>query len=83
MKRLDPALITNADGSVDLFFGPRPPLDEAEKTGGAPPYFRLCGRMQRGLDKTWVPDIQSVSSGAPAKELLDCVTRPPDHVERA
>ena len=61
---------TNADGSVDLYFGPKPPAGKPEKNSiktlpgkGWFTYFRLYGPTQPYFDKTWVlPDIEQVKS---------------------
>jgi hypothetical protein len=63
-SRMD--LLTNADGSVDLYIGPdKPAGDKAKnwiqtKAGKAWfPYFRLYSPTQPFLDQTWVlPDIE-------------------------
>jgi len=54
-------LIANADGSVDLFFGPKPPEGkEANWTQTVPgkgwfTIFRLYGPLDAWFDKTWKP----------------------------
>jgi hypothetical protein len=56
----------NADGSVDLYFGPEAPVGKPEKNWiktlpgkGWFTYFRLYGPTQPYFDKTWVlPDIE-------------------------
>jgi len=62
-SRMD--LLVNADGSVDLYFGPVAP--EGKEQNWIPtvankawfPYFRLYSPQQAFLDKTWVlPDIE-------------------------
>jgi len=63
-SRMD--LATNADGSVDIYFGPdKPEGDKAknwiptEAGRGWFPYFRLYSPKQAFLDRTWVlPDIE-------------------------
>ena len=63
-SRMD--LLTNADGSVDLYIGPKKPEGNKAKNwiqtmpGKAWfPYFRLYSPKQAFLDKTWVlPDIE-------------------------
>ena len=57
----------NADGSVDLYFGPRAPAGLAQNwiptlAGKAWfPYFRLYGPTEAHFDGTWVlPDIEKV-----------------------
>ncbi len=59
-------LLTNADGSIDLYIGPKKPEGDKAKnwiqtmSGKAWfPYFRLYSPEQAFLDKTWVlPDIE-------------------------
>jgi hypothetical protein len=60
-------LTANADGSIDLFFGPQPPAGmesnwvqtEAERAWFA--YFRWYGPTQAYYDKSWrLPDIEEV-----------------------
>lgn len=61
-------LMTNADGSVDLYIGPNKPDDNKAKNwiqtmpGKAWfPYFRLYSPKQAFLDRTWIlPDIEKV-----------------------
>jgi hypothetical protein len=60
-------LVQNADGSVDLFFGPTKPAganDNWIKTNpgrGWFPYFRFYGPTEAYFDKTWqLPDIEAV-----------------------
>ncbi|PZV38532.1 DUF1254 domain-containing protein [Mesorhizobium kowhaii] len=54
-------LITNADGSVDLYFGPKAPAGkEANWTETVPgkawfTYLRLYGPLEPWFDKTWSP----------------------------
>ena len=54
-------LITNADGSIDLYFGPKPPMGkEANWTATVPgkgwfTVFRLYGALEPWFDKTWRP----------------------------
>jgi len=63
-SRMD--LLTNADGSVDLYIGPKKPKGNKTKNwiqtmpGKAWfPYFRLYSPKQAFLDKTWVlPDLE-------------------------
>ena len=62
-------ITTNADGSVDLYFGPTAPAGKPEKNWiktlpgkGWFTYFRLYGPTQPYFDKTWVlPDIELVN----------------------
>ena len=56
-------LDVNADGTVDLFFGPEKPKDVNEnnfvltnKNEGWFTYFRFYGPLQAYFDKTWVPN---------------------------
>jgi hypothetical protein len=59
-------IVKNADGSVDLYFGPTPPKGKPQNNWiktlpekGWFTYFRLYGPTQAYFDKTWVlPDIQ-------------------------
>jgi hypothetical protein len=61
-------ITTNADGSVDLYFGPEPPAGKPPKNWiktlpdkGWFTYFRLYAPTQPYFDKTWVlPDIEEV-----------------------
>lgn len=60
-------LIANADGSVDLYFGPKPPKGlEANWTQTVPgkgwfTIFRLYGPLDAWFDKTWKPgEIEEV-----------------------
>jgi len=60
-------LITNADGSVDLFFGPVPPQGKEANWMQTVPgkgwftIFRLYGPLEAWFDKTWKPgEIQEV-----------------------
>ena len=54
-------LITNPDGSVDLYFGPKAPAGkEANRTQTVPAkgwyaIFRLYGPLEPWFDKTWRP----------------------------
>jgi hypothetical protein len=76
-------ITTNADGSVDLYFGPQPPAGKPPKNWiktlpgkGWFTYFRLYGPVQPYFDKTWVlPDIEEVKQQAE--------TVPGDRVEQA
>jgi len=61
-------LVTNADGSVDLYFGPRPAQGrEANSVITVPgrawfPLLRLYGPLQPYFDRTWpLPDIETVN----------------------
>lgn len=59
-------IVKNADGSVDLYFGPRAPAGKPASnwiktlpSKGWFTYFRLYGPTQAYFDKTWVlPDIE-------------------------
>ena len=60
-------LTKNADGSVDLYIGPKPPSDTAKHKNWIPTvpgkawftYLRLYGPLQGYYDKSWVlPDIE-------------------------
>jgi hypothetical protein len=56
----------NTDGSVDLYFGPEPPVGKPEKNWittllgkGWFTYFRLYGPTEAYFDKSWqLPDIE-------------------------
>jgi hypothetical protein len=61
------AMETNADGSVDLYFGPQPPSNEARRTNwvktkpgsGFFLYFRWYGPLKAYFDGTWrLPDVE-------------------------
>jgi hypothetical protein len=55
------ALVTNADGSVDLYFGPAAPVGKEAnwmQTGPSKGWFtilRLYGPLKPFFDKTWRP----------------------------
>ncbi len=61
-------IVKNADGSVDLYFGPAPPAGKPQSNWiktlpnkGWFTYFRLYGPKQAYFDKSWVlPDITAV-----------------------
>jgi hypothetical protein len=61
-------IVQNADGSVDLYFGPMPPAGKPESnwiktlpSKGWFTYFRLYGPTQPYFDKSWaLPDIQQM-----------------------
>jgi hypothetical protein len=61
-------LLTNADGSVDLYIGPKEPEGDKAKNwiqtmpGKAWfPYFRLYSPKQAFLDRTWIlPDLEKI-----------------------
>jgi len=62
-----PGLQKNADGSVDIFFGPKSPAGKESNwiptnpKGGFEVLFRLYGPEKALFDKTWVlPDIEKV-----------------------
>ena len=62
-------IVTNSDGSVDLYFGPTPPAGKPAQNWiktlpkkGWFTYFRLYGPTQPYFDRTWVlPDIQPLN----------------------
>jgi hypothetical protein len=63
----DPSLKKNADGSVDIYFGPKAPAGQESNwlytpTGkGWWPWFRFFGPEQALWDKVWkLPDIEAV-----------------------
>jgi hypothetical protein len=61
-------IVTNADGSVDVYFGPTPPPKRFEKNWiqtapgkGWFAYFRFYGPTEAFFDKSWtLPDIEKV-----------------------
>jgi hypothetical protein len=68
---LTPGLQKNADGSVDIYFGPKAPAGKESnwiptKPGGSyEVIFRFYGPEQAALDKTWrLPDIEEMTSSA-------------------
>lgn len=63
-----PGLVTNADGSVDLYFGPQAPqganANYVQTTPGKGwfTYFRLYGPKEAYFDKSWqLSDIEKVN----------------------
>jgi hypothetical protein len=64
----DQQIARNADGSVDLYFGPNPPAGKPESNWiktldgkGWFTYFRLYGPTQAYFDRSWVlPDIEPI-----------------------
>ena len=66
---LSPAIQKNADGSVDVYFGPVAPAGKESNwvptsaNGKFEILFRLYGPQKPLFDKTWrLPDIEQVSS---------------------
>lgn len=64
-----PGLVKNADGSVDIWFGPKAPTGEesnwvpTKADGGFEVLFRLYGPEKPLFDKTWVlPDIEKTAA---------------------
>jgi len=64
---LDEDLKKNADGTVDIYFGPKPPADqESNWLYTQPdkkwfPWFRVYGPEKAIMDKSWkLPDIDLV-----------------------
>ena len=61
-----PDLVKNADGSFDLYIGPKAPAGfENNWIPTVPgkawfPYFRLYGPTEAHFDRTWLPDIERV-----------------------
>jgi hypothetical protein len=60
-------LISNDDGSVDVYFGPKAPEGkeanwvQTDPTKGWFTYFRLYGPLEGYFDATWpLPDIEKV-----------------------
>jgi len=65
---LDKDLQKNADGSVDIYIGPKPPAGKESNWLFTPagqkwfPWFRVYGPEQAILDKSWrLPDIEKVN----------------------
>ena len=65
---LDKDLRKNADGSVDIYIGPKPPAGQKSNWLYTPagqkwfPWFRVYGPEKAILDKSWkLPDIENVS----------------------
>ncbi len=65
---LDKCLSKNADGSVDLYFGPKPPAGKESNwlytQAGQKwfPWFRVYGPEKAILDKSWkLPDIEKIN----------------------
>ena len=68
MDSFDTKARKNADGSMDVYFGPKAPV--GKETNWIPtvtgedwfPYFRFYGPQQSLFAKTWkLPDIEMVS----------------------
>ena len=63
----DPDLITNEDGSVEIYIGPEPPTGAHNWIQTVPgkswfAMFRLYGPLEPWFDKTWrIPDIEPVA----------------------
>jgi hypothetical protein len=59
VSSLDKGLVTNADGSVDVYFGPRPPAGREDNWIQTLPgkgwnmLFRLYGPLEPWFDKSW------------------------------
>ena len=70
MSSRRPELAKNADGSVDVWFGPKRPAGAGnwiKTTAGRGwfPYFRLYGPTEAYFDKSWqLNDIEQVAGGA-------------------
>jgi hypothetical protein len=67
-SRMD--LTYNDDGSVDLYFGPEAPADEAQRSNwvktvpeeGWFTYFRLYAPTEKYFDRSWqLPDIENLN----------------------
>jgi hypothetical protein len=65
---LEQGLVKNADGSVDVYFGPTPPVGKESNWLLTPtgerwtPWFRFYGPQKALFDKTWtMPDIHLVN----------------------
>ena len=61
-------LVINADGSIDLYFGPTAPKGkeknwvQTEARRGWFPYFRLYSPKKEAIERKWVlPDIEKAS----------------------
>ena len=70
----NPALQKNADGSVDVFFGPEAPLGKesnwvpTDQGGKFEVLFRLYGPKKDLFDRTWkLPDIERTATGQAEK----------------
>ena len=68
LSSLDKDLRKNADGTVDLYFGPKPPVGhESNWIYTEPgqkwfPWFRVYGPEKAIFDKSWrLPDIENIS----------------------
>jgi hypothetical protein len=66
----------NADGSVDIYFGPKaPPGKEANWVPTDPQHgfellFRFYGPRKELFEKTWMlPDIESITPGSGTRAL--------------
>ena len=77
-----PALQKNADGSVDLYFGPRAPAGKESNWvptstgGGFEVLFRFYGPQKPLFEKTWkLPDIEKVSYAQYEKRVKNGYTR--------
>lgn len=63
----DKAVQSNVDGSIDIYFGPRPPAGKESNWIRTVPgkgwfaMFRLYGPLAPWFDRTWVPDDIQVS----------------------
>jgi hypothetical protein len=64
-----PGLQTNADGSVDIWFGPKAPADNetnwvpTSANGQFEVLFRFYGPEKPVFDKTWkLPDIEGIAA---------------------
>lgn len=61
-------LVTNADGSVDVFFGPTKPVDATNWIATLPgkgwfPYFRFYAATEAYFDKSWqLNDIEEITA---------------------
>ena len=73
-----PGLQKNADGSVDIYFGPQAPASKESNWvptsagGGFEVLFRFYGPEKPLFDKTWkLPDIEEVSEPIPTDKTED------------
>ena len=65
---MDKGLQRNADGSVDIYFGPQPPPGKESNWLYTPagekwfPWFRVYGPEKAAQDKSWrLPEIEKVN----------------------
>lgn len=88
-----PGLQTNADGSVDVYFGPSAPAGKdanwvpTKSSGKFEVLFRLYGPEKPFFDKTWVlPDIErlpAINAGQTQSQAGDAIAVTADNFVRA